>query len=189
MRLAPFLLAALALLPPPVAALEEPGGPPRLGSDNCPPTARLTCLVGGMMFDSGTTVGANNTVTQLVNGCPSLTSVPGPDVAYQLSNELFFSMAVAVTPQAGYDVAVYLLSNTSEACPAGVSNAVHNCVAAVNAGGPGVTETLFPPPNLPIGQYFLFVDSVSASGAASAGTYTIQLLVLCPVELIDYSIE
>ncbi len=187
-----FSLLVGMLLAPQAYAIPEISIDPNVGADNCSTTVNLSCVQGGTI-DFGTTAGAENTVTQLVGGCQGLTSVPGPDVIYRLSNEIGFSsaLAVRVVPAPGYDVAIYLLRSTDPGCPAGSSNSVANCVAAANAGGPGVAEvipfeSIF---SLPTGKYFLFIDSPNASGSASAGTYTVQLLSICPVELFDYSVE
>lgn len=191
MRHAPALLVALFLASPSSALLEAPDGPPRVGSDSCPATASLSCLH-FPLSDAGTTVSADNTVSQLVNGCQGLFSVPGPDVVYKItigfSDVLYPSFRV--TPSPGYDVALYLLSSAAPGCPTGVTNAVTNCVRAANSGGPGVAEEIpFDFSNFPFGDYYLFVDSPVASGPGSSGTYQVFLNKLCPVELIEYTIE
>ncbi len=190
MRSAFVLLLASLSASSASATAGMPDGSPRLGSDDCPASAALSCL--SPTQDSGTTVGANDTVSQLVNGCQGVFSMPGPDVAYKIKvgiQDVTFPTFI-VFPSAGYDVALYVLSSAAPGCPAGMTNAVTNCVRAVNNGGPGVSEQIpFEFSSLPAGDYYLFIDSPIASGPGSSGTYTVLLNKLCPVELIEYSVD
>src|SRR6185295_294831 len=192
MRLALAFLVGLLCAPSARAASEALAGSPRVGGDDCSAALDLSCRI-PRTLDRGTTAGANDTVTQLVGGCQGLVTVPGPDVIYRLSlgNQDIFAAALRVVPAAGYDVAIYLLRGTAPGCPTGVFNFATNCVAAANAGGPGVIETIPVTAllSLPGGTYYFFIDSPVATGPSSTGTYEAQLVSLCPVELIDFSIE
>ncbi|HXU47205.1 MAG TPA: hypothetical protein VN783_16885, partial [Thermoanaerobaculia bacterium] len=107
-------------------------------ADCAAPTPFPNCI-GGSFVDQGTTAGANDTVDQVNIGCFGVTSVPGPDVIYSFNSIVAFgspTIDIRVTPALGYDVAIYVLDQTSPGCPAGTGNAVTNCVTGANAGGP-----------------------------------------------------
>lgn len=150
--------------------------------------------------DSGTTVGANNTVTGIQAGCSNYTQVAGPDVIYTFSlgplANRASSLAITVTPSGGFDVAIYTLSTAGVGCPAGTANTVTNCVNGSDAGLVDAPETITDGETdaMPAGTYFLFVDSFYSTPGASApnrhqGPYSLVMNRPLPVELLEFSID
>lgn len=160
-----------------------------VGTDACPgltiPAGTYTA--GAPYTDSGTTVGANNTVNSIQSGCSNYTVTAGPDVIYRLTLPAVASRpattSITVTPSGGYDTAIYLLNSSGTACPAGTANAATNCVAGNDAGLTNAAETITDAEldALPAGTYYLFVDSFYSAGNAGSpnrhqGPYTLSLV-------------
>ncbi len=159
MRLLAAMLASGALLTS-TAALAD-------GTDNCP-GADITVLP---FNDTGTTIGANNTVTAIPAGCSNYTTNAGPDKIYQLVIATAGSLTVTVTPDAGsgYDTSIYLLNDAVFACPAGTGSTAPagSCVAGSDAGLTNIAES-FTVPSLAAGTYHLYVDSFYSTGSAGS---------------------
>jgi hypothetical protein len=176
-----------------------PGAVTAVGGDTCAAPHEFPYCLPGPFSDTGTTVGADNTVGQVNAGCSDYSTVAGPDVIYRfdyagiIPNPPPFS--ALVSPAAGYDVAVYLLA-ASGGCPVGTGNSVTNCVMGADAQGAGGTEFVggFQDGPLPLGIYYLFIDSFYSTGTAALpnrhqGTYSLQVGGICPVELLEFSVE
>jgi hypothetical protein len=151
------------------------------GGDACPgnavPAGNYT--VGSPYLDSGTTVGANNTVTSIQAGCSNYLTNPGPDHIYSFKISARAAAAqISMTTTTGtYDPSIYILNGTTGAmCPAGTANAVTNCLQGADdgVGGGGETITTAEVNTLPLNtQLYLFVDSFYSTGAGS-GAYTVR---------------
>lgn len=179
-----------------------PQGPiTNAGGDTC---AAATVIPAGAtdFMDSGTTVGANNTVNGIQAGCSNYTTVAGPDVIYtftlgELANRVT-PLQIVVTPTGatGYDAAIYTLSSAGTGCPAGTVNNVTNCVNGADAGLADGAETITDGETdaMAAGTYFLFVDSFYLAGSAGApnrhnGPYDLVMNRPLPVELLEFSID
>jgi len=142
-----------------------------VGADNCP---GLNIPAGNSFTDTGTTVGANNTVNGIQAGCSAYSTVAGPDVVYRFALPPLASRiptcSITVTPTGGtgYDTSIYILRTTAPGCPTGTGNTVSNCAVGSDAGSFNAPETISDAQldSLPAGQYFLFVDSFYAAGSA-----------------------
>jgi hypothetical protein len=149
-----------------------------VGTDACPGTA----VPGGTSYtDSDTTVGANNTVNSIQTGCSNETSTPGPDKIYKFVLPVLASRiptcSISMTATGGADLAIYTLSDTGTACPAGTGNNVTNCVNGSDiAGTEVITDAEMDA--MPAGTYYLFVDSFYTGGVgqpAGNGPYTVNI--------------
>jgi hypothetical protein len=141
---------------------------PAVGSDSCPGTS-ITSLP---FSDSDTTIGANNTVTAIPGGCSTYTTVAGPDKIYTFTVVTPGSLTVLATPSGGtYDLATYLISS----CPGGTGNAIGSgCVAGADVTATNNAET-FTVGNIPVGTYYLYVDSFYTTAGKSSGPYTLSV--------------
>lgn len=132
-----------------------------------------------------TTQGSSNYVSTLNSAaCSGIGAVQGPDVVYtwlaQTGNPVFpLHLDFFVTPQAGFDVVVYALSELDNGA---------SCVAAVDLAGPGSQEMLHVEEQLTPGhRYYLYVDSRNA--AAPSGSFRLYVSTFVPVELQSFTIE
>jgi hypothetical protein len=122
--------------------------------------------------DTGTTVGAPDSVTTLPLGCNgSYTNVAGPDVFYELDVAAGNSFTVTVTPTGPYDTSIYLMAPT---CGDGA-----DCENGWGADdfGAGGAETLSLSGLAP-GTYYLGVDSFYGAGdpgGREAGNYAVTV--------------
>lgn len=156
-----------------------------VGTDACP---GLDIPAGNSYTDTGTTIGANNTVTSVQAGCSNYTAVAGPDVIYRFALPPVASRiptcSITVTPTGGtgYDTAIYTLRNVgANSCPAGIGNATTNCINGADVGLGNAAETITDAEMdaMPAGTYYLFIDSFYSGGSAGApnrhnGPYTLQ---------------
>lgn len=163
------------------------------GGDACPGT---TIAAGSTTYaDSGTTIGANNTVTSIQSGCSNYMTNAGPDVVYTFDlgplGARTASLAITVTPSGGYDASIYTLSTAGAGCPAGTANAATNCVNGSDAAGANGVETITDAKTdaMAAGTYFLFVDSFYSTGTLSAGAYSLTMNRPLPVELLNFEIK
>jgi len=145
------------------------------GSDDCPGT---DIPINNVFTDNGTTIGANNTVNSIPLSCNGFyTATAGPDVIYRftlppLANR-GSSCTLTLDPTgANWDPSIYILST----CGNGTT-----CVRGADSVGTNGTEQITDAQfdAIPAGTYYFFVDSFYASGALSAGTYTLNFN--CPV--------
>ena len=149
-----------------------------VGSDTCP---GQMIPAGASYNDTGTTIGANNTVQSVQAGCSTYSTVAGPDMIYRFALPELAARApvctITLTPTGGtnYDPAIYALSLAS--CPAGTANAATNCVTGIDSGGANSAETISDARTdaMPAGTYYLFVDSFYSTGALSSGAYTLAI--------------
>lgn len=154
------------------------------GSDTCPGTAipTGTYTAGAPYTDSGSTVGANNTVGTIPQACNGFyASVAGPDHIYsfQIGARGANPQIRATTTTGTYDLSIYILNGATGAmCPAGTGNNVTNClVGSDNTLAPSAevidaTQMNSLPLNTPL---HLFIDSFySAAGGSGAYTVTMQ---------------
>lgn len=150
------------------------------GSDNCPGTAIPpgTYTVAAPFTDTGSTTGANSTVTTIPLACNGYYStVGGQDHIYSfsLSARGAAPQIRVSTTSATYDLSIYVLNGSTGAmCPAGTANSVTNCLIGQDATFfPNGVETLTPaqmgtlPLNTPL---YLFVDSFYAGTGTGGGT-------------------
>lgn len=155
--------------------LLEPSDQPvvMVGTDGCP---GLSIPAGNSFTDTGTTVGANNTVNSIQAGCSTYSTVAGPDVVYRFALPPLASRiptcSITVTPTGGtgYDTSIYILRATAPGCPAGTGNTVSNCAVGADIGSFNASETISDAQldSLGAGQYFLFVDSFYSVGSGTA---------------------
>lgn len=158
------------------------------GTDTCPgtpiPAGSYTANV--PYTDTGTTTGANSTVTFVQANCIEgpqafYEQVAGPDHIYS-----FFLTArganaeIRVTPgNATYDTSAFILSSTGTACPAGTANDVTNCLTGsdLQLGGEAEAINATKMGTLPLNQQlFLFVDGFYATPTnVAAGPYTVRI--------------
>jgi hypothetical protein len=152
-----------------------------VGGDTCPgnPVPAGTYTTGAPYTDSGSTTGANNTVTTLNVGCSDYATVAGPDHIYsfKISARGAAPQISMTTSTATYDPAIYILNGTTGTfCPAGTGNVVTNCLQGADAGLAGQGEVVSSaevntlPLNTPL---YLFVDSFYST-AAGNGAYTVR---------------
>jgi hypothetical protein len=152
------------------------------GLDTCPgqPIPGGTYTVASPYTDSGTTVGANDTVAFVQAGCSDYQQVAGMDHIYSFTLTARGSTPqIRVTTTSGtYDPAIYILNGTTGAmCPAGVDNDVTNCLIGADANLAGGPETLSAarmntlPLNVPL---YLFVDSYYGD-SRGMGPYTVTI--------------
>lgn len=173
------------------------GGGSLQGGDTCasPPTNIPGQGAGGMFMDTGTTVGADNTVGTLPIACNgNYTTVGGEDVIYEFTTGAAASPTFTVaTTSLDYDPSIYLTTTCGNGttCPAGAG--ADNCFAANAGGNPcgAVSTESFGPIALAAStQHFFYVDSFyAAGGQRSAGPYNLTVAGALPVELIDFSVE
>jgi hypothetical protein len=131
-----------------------------VGTDACPGTP---VPAGASFADADTTVGANNTISQL-NTCIPFPAMWGPDKIYKIvlpAPASRPSCTITATPQASYDLGVYLITPSGQGCPAGTLNSNTNCVTGKDNGLIGVAEqiTTAQMNTLAAGTYFVFIDS------------------------------
>jgi hypothetical protein len=138
-------------------------GAARADGGNCPTPPVL------LGMDTGTTVGATNNVADVPLGCNGIfTGVAGPDVFYEIPVGPANNFAITVTPSAGYDTSIYLLSTCGDGttCAMGLG-------ADDNPEGQPETITVN---GLTPGTYFLGIDSFyAASDSRGSGTYSVQI--------------
>ncbi len=179
--------------------------PPSIGNAGGDTCAAATVIPNGAgnFTDSGTTIGANNTVTSVQAGCSNYTTVAGPDVIYTFTlgpvGARGTPLTITLTPTGatGYDPAIYTLSTAGVGCPAGTAVAATNCVNGADAGLANAAETITDAETdaMAPGTYFLFVDSFYSAGTAGApnrhnGPYDLVVGARpLPVELLDFSID
>lgn len=120
--------------------------------------------------DTGTTLGANNTVSSLlanVNG--QYTAVAGPDVFYILEIAVGGTVIFTLDPTgANWDPSIYLTNSLLTANNPGAGPG-----SGADAVGSNGTETVTF--NVTPGTYYLVIDSFYASGALSAGTFSLTV--------------
>lgn len=155
-----------------------------VGADECPGAAIPpgTYTVAAPFTDSGTTVGANNTVATVPLACNGFyTQVAGPDVIYsfQISARGANPQITSSTTSPLFDQSIYILNGaTGVMCPAGTGNTAANCLQGADEVFNGATETINAgqmgtlPLNTPL---YLFIDSFYSTGGASAGPYTVTM--------------
>ena len=150
-----------------------------VGTDACP---GLDIPAGTNFVDTGTTLGANNTVSSIPLACNTLyTQTAGPDVIYRfvlppLAQRTVTNCSISLDPTgASWDTSIYTLSDTGTGCPAGTGNGAANCVNGADGLGSNGTEVIGDAAidAMPAGTYYLFIDSFYATGALSAGTYSL----------------
>ncbi len=133
----------------------------------------------------GNTTGEPNYVSALTSAaCSAIGAVPGPDLVYTWlastnNPSLPLHLDFLVTPQAGFDVAVYALAELDDGA---------SCVAAIDGHGAGTTEMLHVEEQLTPGhRYYLYIDS--RNGAAISGAFQLRVSTFIPVELQTFTIE
>lgn len=121
--------------------------------------------------DTGTSVGSVSDISTINGGIgSSYTQVSGPDVFYSFTVATAGTLTFTVTPQPGYDTAIYLLAGGS---------AGSNAIRASDGASFGSAEVLTSPLLQP-GDYFFVVDSFYSSGSAAQpsrhqGTYSLTV--------------
>ena len=149
---------------------------PSGGGASCGTAPAITSLP---FSDSGTTVGAANTVGTLPAGCSNYTTVAGPDEIYLFTTGAGASVGVSLVPTTGtYDPAIYVLSTCGTAS---------TCVVGADAGLAGGNETIAAQAFAP-GTYGLYVDSFYST-AAGSGAYNLSVTGTLPVEVSDFHVE
>jgi hypothetical protein len=116
--------------------------------------------------DDGTTVGFNNDISTVHPSLSPDLDTDGPDVFYTFMVATGGSMTFTVTPQASYDVAIYLMikngisASTLIAADTGFAGAAESITASVVAGT----------------TYYFGIDSFYAIGDGEAsGTYSLTV--------------
>ncbi|MBS0659618.1 MAG: PEP-CTERM sorting domain-containing protein [Verrucomicrobia bacterium] len=120
--------------------------------------------------DTGTTLGANNTVNSLLANVNGLYSqVAGPDVFYILQIAVGGTLTFTVDPTgANWDTSIYVTNSLATAANPGIGAG-----SGADSFGSNGTESVTV--NVTPGTYYLVIDSFYASGALSAGTYSMTL--------------
>lgn len=120
--------------------------------------------------DTGTTLGANNTINSLLANVNGLyTQVAGPDVFYRLDIAVGGTVFFTVDPTgASWDTSIYLTNSMLAG-----GNPGAGAGSGRDAFGSNGTETVTF--NVTPGTYYLVIDSFYASGALSAGTYSMTV--------------
>lgn len=161
------------------------------GGDTCGAAA---AVVGPLPFaDTGTTVGASNTVSLLPLACNgNYTAVNGPDKIYTFTTSGGAGMVGfdVTTTEPNYDMSIYVLGTCDDgnSCIVGADD----CFAANAAGNPcgassdeSIAATAFAD-----GTYFFYVDSFySVGGPRAAGPFALDVTGTLPVELIGFEID
>ena len=155
-----------------------------VGTDACP---GLGIPAGTSFADTGTTVGANNTVQSIQAGCSNYTTNAGPDVIYRfvlpdLASRIA-TCSITVTGSSGYDTSIYNLSSSGAACPAGTAVAATNCVNGADATLGNAAEVITDTEMdlMPAGTYYLFIDSFYSTQSTGGiqrqnGPYTLNFV-------------
>lgn len=158
-RLSPFVAAVWAAL----GAFTAPAHAALLGGDT-PATA--TVLSSLNFTDTGTTVGADNTINTLPAGVSTYTTVAGPDVFYRFFVVTGGSVTFSLLPQSGYDAAIYLLKDGTLG-----TNAIIGRDSAFSGGNESFTTTL-----VAGSTYYFAVDSFyGSSNSLRQGAYTLSV--------------
>ncbi|WP_146654372.1 Ig-like domain-containing protein [Labilithrix luteola] len=133
------------------------------GVDTCGSPAPVLTTAG----DTGDTTGKANDIASVPLGCNgNYLSVAGPEVLYRLILGTGNAVTITVTPSAGYDPSIYLLSTCGDGATCG-----NGWGADKGLAGQAETLTLS---GVPAGIYYLAVDSFfPASDPQSKGTFTI----------------
>ncbi len=154
------------------------------GTDTCPGTVVPAGVytAAAPFVDSGSTVGASNTVSDIPLACNGFYSqVGGPDHVYsfKLVSRGPNPQVRVTTTTSTYDSSIYILNGATGArCPVGAGSSVSNCVVGADSTFGGQPETISSaqmnslPLNVPL---HLFIDSFYSSGAASAGNYVLSM--------------
>lgn len=163
------------------------------GGDNCPGATipNGTYTAAAPFVDTGTTIGANNTVhaarigtAGCIEGYEAFYSrVEAPDHIYSFTlTARGANPQITVTPgNATYDTSVYVLSSDGNACPAGTLNQASNCLIGIDVNFDNFPETLDSakmatlPLNVPL---YLFVDSFYPGATpftTNSGPYTVRI--------------
>ncbi len=174
--------------PAPTASV---GNAPTAGGDACPGTSLP--VGGGFPYsDTGTTIGANNTVNTLPSGCSTYTQVAGLDVIYTMrttsaTNGLTFTLTPTGTT--GYDPAIYLLNS----CPSGTANTITTgCIKGADVAVNDIAETFTVTNIATATTYYFFVDSFYTTAPKTAGPYSLSITStggVVPVELMNFKVE
>lgn len=163
------------------------------GGDNCPGTTipNGTYTTASPFSDSGSTTGANNTVSgaQISPGVGCIegygayySSALAPDHIYTFTlSARGANPQITVDGAGNYDVSTYILSNNGTACPAGTGTVATNCLVGSDVNFDGSPEIIDAtkmnslPLNVPL---YLFVDSFyagSTPGTVNNGAYTVSI--------------
>ncbi len=154
------------------------------GSDSCPgtPIPAGTYTAASPYTDSGSTIGANNTVTG-ASPCfynyYAYSSNPGPDHVYSftLTARGPAPQILVSTTSPNFQMQLYILNGiTLERCPLGSDRYVNNCLTMADSTIVG-NESINPDAmnNLPLNvPLHLFIDSAWISDPQNAGPYTIR---------------
>lgn len=173
--------------------LLTPGAPPETaGTDTCAAPTAITSLP---FNDTGTTVGATNTVGTIPIACNgNYTTVAGPDHIYTFTtdavdaNNLTFAVT---TTDPSYDISIYILStcNSGPSCVIGADN----CFGQNAPGNPcgAVSDETIGPTSLAMGStFFFYIDSFYAvGGTRDDGPYALSVTGMLPVELMEFSVD
>lgn len=142
------------------------------GGDNCVDATNVTT---SSYTDTGTTVAANNTITNY-NSVNLGSPYPGPDKYYKIVLTSPGSIGASMDLSGStLDGALFL----TNACPAGTGNtipAANTLGNSQDAIGAGVGPEVLPVTALPAGTYYIGIDSYY-TGAVSAGSgpYSINI--------------
>ncbi len=123
--------------------------PPPLPNDQCPGIT----IDEFPFFTTDKTVGAMNDYDPTENGC-TYRAEPGPDVVYNFTLTEDAVIEVQMSPEPGFDGAVYVVTNCNDV--------VTSCVAGSDGGGEGEAETVTFVANANI-KYKIICDSYSSN--------------------------
>jgi len=184
-------LAALALGARGPVRTRAPFG---AGGDGCfaPPTIGLPLP----FQDSGDTTGAVNDVNEIPATCASgYQPAYGPDHVYAFEvvsgNSLTFTVTTTSTT---YDPMIYVVGacNDGATCVSGAFADDCGSVALPQPGCGGAATESIGPITLPVGVYYLYVDSAFSTvtqPTQAQGPYELTVTGTVPVELLRFEVE
>jgi len=141
-----------------------------------------TCAAPGGPINAAGPLAATCTAVDEFNSiCGGSVTAVGTSAVYQVNVGTPNNFTIAVTPTvATYDHAIFLIGPGSclQTTP---------CVADADDAGPGATETISSGVNIPVGTYYLVIDST----ASAAGCVPSNIVVTgtVPVSLQGFSVE
>ena len=154
----PVSKATSTPIPPTNTPIVPTATPSVIPNDQCPGYE----IVGIPFTTTDNTTGANNDYNPLYGGC-TYYSQYGPDVVYHINLSTTTSLTVTMTPEAGYDCGLYVVTDCTDV--------VNSCVVGAdeNLGGQPETVTFTAEANV---DYFIICDSFSAS---EYGSFTLEV--------------
>ena len=169
-----------------ILALAGTGAAFAQGTDTCPGTPIPSTPFSD---SSGDTCGNANDVTDYASVECNSVLYPGPDVVYQVNigagnNSLNFTLTPAAADLGIFMVSDCTMGTTCLSFRDTIGGAAASTISQPDLGG----ADSFPEP-LPVGTYYIYIDSYYAGGALSCGPFTLDVTGTLPLELLEFSVE